>query len=165
MQKEKFKKILVWSIFGFICILMLRFIEELLISIIKILGFALDIKPEYQLFFQITPQILIILFWVYLIFVYLRKTDIESLSDNLPITFARSIAIVTLILFILLVFSRFIEEYFLSHKTSFYDPPKSNLLKIKMYILSGLNLVEVAVITIGFLNLIKDKKHNFQQRV
>jgi hypothetical protein len=156
MEKKEYKSIIIWTLLGFICVLMIRNIEELLGSIFKIIGIVSNVKPEYYLFIQVIPEVLIILFWIYLIFIYLKKADPKTIIDKFPIEFAKTVAIITLIVFLALLSSRFFEEYLWSNHIAFRVNPAASLVKIKVYLMSGLNLIEVILITIGFLRIIKE---------
>lgn len=152
-----YKSIIALSIVGYVCVLAIRYLEGILTSLTKILGMISNINPKVYVFIDIIPEILIIVLWIIILFKFLQGfTWNESINNNIPKKFGIRFGIIVLILFLVLLVVRYIENDLCANKTNYYNLDQ-NLLIIKTYIISGLNLLEVLIIIIGFIKLINKK--------
>ena len=109
------------------------------------------------MFFWILSGYFIIILWILRIFKFLKGfTWNESFNENISKKYGIRFGLTVLGLFLILLVVRYIENDLWANKTDYYNLNK-DLLIIKTYILSGLNLLEVVIIVIGFIKLINKK--------
>ena len=153
----KYKQIISLPIIGYVCVLAIRYTEGILTSLTKIFGMISNVNPKVYVFLDIVPEILIIILWILIIFKFLKGfTWNESFNENIPKKYGIRFGLTVLGLFLILLVVRYIENDLWANKTDYYNLDK-DLLIIKTYILSGLNLLEVVIIVIGFIKLINKK--------
>ena len=152
-----YKQLIALSIIGYVCVLAIRYIKGILSSLTKIFGMIFSVNPKVYVFLDVIPEILIIILWILIVFKFLQGfTWNESLNDNIPRKFGIRFGITVLVLFLILLGVRHFENELWAIKTDYY-PFDKDLLIIKTYVLSSLNLLEVAIIVIGFIKLINKK--------
>jgi hypothetical protein len=154
-SKTELKAIIAWTILGYICVLMIDEIGSVLESLVNVAANSLNVEPTLRYFFDLIPELLILIFWIFLIFKYFKRSDGNFILDKFPTKFAKSIAIITLILFVIGFVIKILEISLLYLKTISYPPPSERLMTVKMVIKDILFLAEIIVIIIGFLKIIK----------
>jgi uncharacterized membrane protein len=151
------KQIIVLSVVGYILVLLLRYTEGVLTSLLKILGMILHLNPDIFEFIEIIPQLLIIVLWIILLFNLTKGFAWEDIVDlSIIKRFGKGLGIFTICLFIALIGLRFLEAHLWTKYLENYIPDHE-LMKIKSMTLQSLNLIETIIIAIGFIRIIKKK--------
>lgn len=154
---ENYKPVIVLSIVGYVCVLALRYLEGIIVSLTKIVGMILNVNPKVYVFLNIIPEILILILWIFIMFKFLKGFSWnEAFIDIIPKKFGVRLGLTVLVLFLILLVVRYIENDWWVNKTNYYNLDQ-DLLMIDSYILSGLNLLEIIIIVTGFIKLINKK--------
>jgi hypothetical protein len=152
-SKINLKSLIALAVIGYVCVLLINYVEGIITSIIKILGLAFNISPNIYFYLEIIPSVLIIIFWIILITRYLKDFNLEvDISIGLPQKFAIRTGLTTLLLFVGLLVIRYFERELWASKASNYFPDQNQLIT-KSIILQILNIVEVGVIAFGFIKI------------
>lgn len=159
-NKTEFKSIVVWTIFGFICVLMIRYIEQILVLVSKILGDLFIEDSTICFFIDLIPQFLIIIFWILLFFKYLKGFKNDLKIERFPKKFAIKISLITLCLLFLVMGFKILNNYVWSLNIDSCSPPEiKGIVQIKFDIMAGLNFIEIIVIILGFLRIVRNNAH------
>lgn len=152
-SKTNIKSLAAFAMIGYVCVLIVNFANGILVSALKMLGILFSINPKIYFFLDVIPEILEILFWIFIISKYLKTFSWSiNLADDLPRKFAIRIGLTTLILFILLLVARYFERQMWASNITTYFPEK-NLVETRFIISSILNFIEVVVIAFGFIRI------------
>ena len=158
MEKDSqinIKSLVAVSIIGYICILIVSYIERILSSIFKIIGYLTNVKASILFFSDIIPQLIIITFWIILIFKYLNNFSGKiNLKSDLNRKYAIRIGISALILFLCSIgFSRLemlvMETFYTDSLNWTFQEQAINYL-----ILSSIHFIKIIIVVIGFLRIV-----------
>jgi hypothetical protein len=154
-MKLNSKLLIAQAIIGYVFVLVLNYVEGILKSGINILGMLLNLNSKIYFFLDLIPEFLIIVFWIFLIFVFLKGFRLsEVLSNGISKKLAIRFGFTAIILFLLLLGLRFFEDKLWVNNAN--NDIEHNLVSLKAYIITLLNFLEAVIITIGFVKIIKE---------
>jgi hypothetical protein len=153
-MRLNYKLLIAQAIIGYVFVLALNYVVGILKSFFNILGMLLKVNPKIYFFLDLIPEFLILVFWILLIFVFLKGFQwSEVLSNEITRKLAIKFGFTAIILFLLLFGLRFLESKIWVNNTEL--GLDHNLILLKGNIFSLLNFLEVIIIVIGFVRIIK----------
>ena len=159
MEQDKqinIKSLVALSIIGYICTLIISYIERILSSIFKIIGYLTNVKSSILFFSDIIPQLIIITFWIILIFKYLNNfSGIINLKSDLNRKYTIRIGFFAVILFLCSIGLSRLEMLVLENYYSDSLNWGINERAMNYLILSSIHFIKVIIIVIGFLRIVK----------
>jgi hypothetical protein len=154
-HKHNFKAIAAWMILGYICVIFINSIETILqyISEAILNHFFADSQIKY--FSDVIPYLLILIFWILLVFIYLKDFDANKVIEKFPKKFTKYLAISSIFLYSLLYGIRILSGYSFLNEYSGNTPPEKTILEINTLILATLSYAQIIVIIIGLIKIVK----------
>ena len=150
------KSLVAVSIVGYVCVLIISYIERILSSIFKIIGYLTDIKPNILFFSDVIPQLIIIIFWIILIFKFLNNFSGKiNLKSDLNRKYIIRIGISALILFLCSIGLSRLE--ILVMENFYSDSLNWGITEISLnnLILSLIYFIKIIVVVIGFFRIVR----------
>ncbi|NVO04362.1 MAG: hypothetical protein HXX09_16835, partial [Bacteroidetes bacterium] len=96
-MKVQIKSLIALAVLGYVFMLIIRYLEGIILSLLKIIGLVLNVNRTVFEFIDIIPQLLTIAFWLILIFIYLKKISWKiDLSNEFPKYFVVIIGVSTI---------------------------------------------------------------------
>jgi len=155
-KKLDYKSVAAWIILGYLCDIMINGAETILKFISNAIAYQFLADSQLKYFSEVIPHLLKLIFWIFLIFVFLKNFDADKVIEKFPKRFAKILAISALGLYILIYGFRIIAGHIVSINYAGSAPPKMNVLEMNALILDAISSVQVIVITIGVIKIVKN---------
>ncbi len=153
-MRLNYKLLIAQVIIGYVFVLVLNYAVGILKSFFNILGMLLKVNPKIYVFLDLVPEVLVLVFWILLIFVFLKGFRwSEVLSNEITKKLATKLGFTAIILFLLFLGFKFLEDKLWYKSELGLD---HSIILLKGNIFSLLNFLEIIIIVIGFVRIVKE---------